>query len=668
MNGKCIVIDTESTFRPERITEIAKQRGLDQKKVLKNIFVAKAYNSDHQVVLAEKAKDMINEHDVRLIVVDSLMSHFRSDYSGRGELAPRQQKLNRHIHALQKLADTHNIAVYVTNQVMARPDVMFGDPTAAVGGHIVGHACVTGDTLIQLSDGSIKQIKDVQPDEFISANFKSMKLEKKKSDAKFVNREIKDVYEIDTGSRIKASPLHRFFRLNNLEIEKVRAQDLKEGDWLLHAGKIDVGYELQSLPEIETEELVTISEKGVEMIMDFFKSRNISEKGVHINSFIKPRQFRRFLNQGWPTNVNNIHRLIEMGLEDDILDCVERYESYKHRRISMPTVLTEDVSQVLGYFLGDGNLEKRSLRFTDSRKEVLEHYRSLVEGLFGIISEIRHVSNKNAFRLEINSIHAKRMFEKIKDNYMESVSKSPAGVVAAFIRGFADAKGYVSKERPRVTIAQKSEQVIKMVQMLLVRFGIRSAIWDGRKAYKLIIDGRDIIKFKEEIGLTAKDKALLLEKWAEHCDNTYTRELYPINRKIIWNMLSEAGFEPSKYIKTRPSSYKGIHKKELQNAAEALLGTKHKEKAEFLLNLINGDVRIEKIKKIKKLPNSESLYDISIPENHNYIANGFVVHNSTYRLYLRKSKANKRIARLIDSPNMPEGEAIFSLTEKGIED
>ena len=140
LNGKCIFIDTESTFRPERITQIAEARGLDAKKVRGNILIAKAYNSDHQVVLAERAKDMIKQENVRLIIIDSMMSHFRSDYSGRGELAPRQQKLNRHLHALQKTADMHNIAVYITNQVMSRPDMMFGDPTAAVGGHILGHA------------------------------------------------------------------------------------------------------------------------------------------------------------------------------------------------------------------------------------------------------------------------------------------------------------------------------------------------------------------------------------------------------------------------------------------------------------------------------------------------------------------------------------------------
>ena len=139
LNGRCLFIDTESTFRPERMVQMAEAKELDPKKVLKNILVAKAYNSDHQVVLAEKAKDMIKEHNIKLLIVDSLMAHFRTDYTGRGELNPRQQKLNRHIHTLQKLADTYNMAIYVTNQVMARPDIMFGDPTIHVGGHVVGH-------------------------------------------------------------------------------------------------------------------------------------------------------------------------------------------------------------------------------------------------------------------------------------------------------------------------------------------------------------------------------------------------------------------------------------------------------------------------------------------------------------------------------------------------
>jgi DNA repair protein RadA len=142
LNGYAVIIDTENTFRPERIVQLAESMGLDPKKVLKKIKIARAYSSDHQMLLVEKISELIDKEklNVKLVVVDSLMGLFRSEYAGRGTLANRQQKLNRHLHDLQRLADRYNLAVYVTNQVMSRPDVFFGDPTAAIGGNIVGHA------------------------------------------------------------------------------------------------------------------------------------------------------------------------------------------------------------------------------------------------------------------------------------------------------------------------------------------------------------------------------------------------------------------------------------------------------------------------------------------------------------------------------------------------
>jgi len=139
LGGKVVFIDTENTFRPERIQDMAKAVGLNPQKALEGIFVARAYNSDHQVLLAEKAAEVVKKEDVKLIIVDSITAAFRSDYTGRGTLANRQQKLNRHLHQLQRMADVYNLAIYVTNQVMARPDVLFGDPTVPIGGHIMGH-------------------------------------------------------------------------------------------------------------------------------------------------------------------------------------------------------------------------------------------------------------------------------------------------------------------------------------------------------------------------------------------------------------------------------------------------------------------------------------------------------------------------------------------------
>jgi DNA repair protein RadA len=139
--GKAVYIDTEGTFRPERVIQIAESKGLNPENVLKNILVARAFNSDHQILLIDKIAEMVRDGEpIRIVVVDSLTAHFRAEYAGRGMLADRQQKLNKYLHTLMKMGEQYNIAIYVTNQVMSNPAMMFGDPTTAIGGNIVGHA------------------------------------------------------------------------------------------------------------------------------------------------------------------------------------------------------------------------------------------------------------------------------------------------------------------------------------------------------------------------------------------------------------------------------------------------------------------------------------------------------------------------------------------------
>ncbi|MEC8979257.1 MAG: DNA repair and recombination protein RadA [Candidatus Thermoplasmatota archaeon] len=140
LGGEVFYIDTEDTFRPERIAQMANGIGIDPNEALERIHVARAYNSAHQMLLVDEIKRMSKSVDVKLIIVDSLTSHFRAEYVGRGMLATRQQKLNRHLKELKQLSDVFNAIVLVTNQVMSKPDAMWGDPTKAIGGHIVGHA------------------------------------------------------------------------------------------------------------------------------------------------------------------------------------------------------------------------------------------------------------------------------------------------------------------------------------------------------------------------------------------------------------------------------------------------------------------------------------------------------------------------------------------------
>ncbi|XGW26675.1 hypothetical protein V3C99_007352 [Haemonchus contortus] len=144
--GKCMWIDTEGTFRPERLIPIAERFNMMSKHVLENIAVARCYNSDHQISLLTTAAAMMAESRYALLVVDSATGLFRTDYSGRGELAARQMALSKMMRLLIKLADEFGVAVVITNQVVAQVDggAMFQmDAKKPIGGNIVAHMSTT---------------------------------------------------------------------------------------------------------------------------------------------------------------------------------------------------------------------------------------------------------------------------------------------------------------------------------------------------------------------------------------------------------------------------------------------------------------------------------------------------------------------------------------------
>jgi len=139
LDGRALYIDTENTFRPERIVSIAQARGFDPQKSLENIIVAKAYNSAHQELIIEETGPVVESRGVRLVIVDSAVAHFRAEFLGRATLSERQQRLNRFMHILVRLADTYSVAVVVTNQIQSAPDAIFGDSVRATGGNVMAH-------------------------------------------------------------------------------------------------------------------------------------------------------------------------------------------------------------------------------------------------------------------------------------------------------------------------------------------------------------------------------------------------------------------------------------------------------------------------------------------------------------------------------------------------
>ena len=137
--SRALYIDTENTFRPERIASIASARKIDPNHALENVIVAKAYNSSHQEVIIQESANIINLHNIKIMIVDSIVSHYRAEFLGRSFLSERQQRINRLLHILLRIAETCKIAVVITNQIQSSPDAIFGDPNKATGGNVMAH-------------------------------------------------------------------------------------------------------------------------------------------------------------------------------------------------------------------------------------------------------------------------------------------------------------------------------------------------------------------------------------------------------------------------------------------------------------------------------------------------------------------------------------------------
>ncbi len=158
LEGRVLFIDTEGTFSAQRVYQMAEASGLEAERVLDGIFYSRVYNSDHQILTVDHALKVCKEENVKLLVVDSVLSHFRGEYIGRESLSERQQRLNSHLHKLLRIAQALNLAVVITNQVQANPQAFFGDPTRPAGGNILAHAS-THRIMLKKASGGLRVAK-----------------------------------------------------------------------------------------------------------------------------------------------------------------------------------------------------------------------------------------------------------------------------------------------------------------------------------------------------------------------------------------------------------------------------------------------------------------------------------------------------------------------------
>jgi len=265
-----------------------------------------------------------------------------------------------------------------------------------------------------------------------------------------------------------------------------------------------------------------------------------------------------------------------------------------------------------------------------------------------------------------------KLVKELKKNIFKYIGRSTNNHVKYFVKGFADAVGCVDKKRPRFSISQKNKNFLQGLQLLFLRLGIRSRLNMQKSkdnfCFYLLFDNKDFLSFAQKVGVTASDKKKIMEEMVQKSKKSRQKEMIPIKTEELWQLMKEEGIKPYKFL-SKDNLFISLNRlNKILIEFDKIMALKNPGKVLFLKKIVGGEIRFEKIRKITTQNNTESLYDISVPVMENYIANGFIVHNSTYRCYLRRGKKGTRVAKLVDAPALAEGEIVFQITDEGIRD
>jgi peptide subunit release factor 1 (eRF1)/intein/homing endonuclease len=440
-----------------------------------------------------------------------------------------------------------------------------------------GGQCLSPDTLIMKDNGEVIEIKDSHnPLIIVSENFNSEMSEETPIIARWENE--KEIFKITTcypRFQIKASKEHTFFVRTEKGVEEKLLSEIKEGDYLIFPEKINLN----------------LDDQYIEFTPQITQEFNIKE-------------------------------------------------------VNIPQKIGEDISKVLGYYLGDGSYEIDRITFFEQRKEVANYYKSLIEKIFGIEVKYTFRKDKNYHQLRVYSRIISQLFKKMmpeKDKTLNEkipplILKSSDKSLASFISGFFDAEGYVSGGR--VAFGINNETLTKQFQMALLRLGIISSIWEydnnknpysGNKRYTLAIDDLESLKkFKELINFTSKEKQDKLNILINNRSNRSKVRQIAVSgsevAKIIRNSgLNTRDFHCGYFFCNKRQMSKEIFKKRILNKIHNL-ELKRRLEMFFLSNLV-----VAKISKIEPIGMQKTI-DIET-KNHNFIANGLIVHNSSQRFH-----------------------------------
>ncbi|MFH1452266.1 MAG: LAGLIDADG family homing endonuclease [archaeon] len=528
-----------------------------------------------------------------------------------------------------------------------------------------GGQCLSPDTLLMKDDGEIIEIKDSHnPLIIVSENFNKESSEETPLIAKWEND--KQLFEIITKfprMKIKASKDHTFFVRTRNGIEEKPLEKIKEGDYLLIPEKINIEGKNIIINPIKYYNSFIINEEGRKLLLKKRKEKNLFQREIAEDIGLTQTALSQYEIGKRNIRRSQLQKLCER-FEINPESFLEKYtEPYKYQEINLPKELTKDFAKVLGYFLGDGTLEKDRLTFFEQRKELSDYYKNLFDKLFNVATSYKFRESKNYHQLRITSRPLVRLIQNefseilgtLNSQFPKKVFLSKNEILASFISGLFDAEGWVSSNR--VGIGMHNEKIIRQLQLSLLRFGIISSVleYDNRKntysdniRYTLTIeDNTSLKKFEELINFNSEEKISKLRNILQNRSNKSNVRQLAVNGKEVARILRNSGLtteqfnSPLFFVNKRQMS-KNIFKEKILDKIENPDLKKRLEKY-YLSNLI--PVKISKISPL----GIEKTVDIET-KNHNFIANCLIVHNSAQRFSrIRESMAKEFFKRVAEA-------------------
>jgi len=509
-----------------------------------------------------------------------------------------------------------------------------------------GGQCLVKGTLIQTADGLILPIeRSHNPMQVKSVITEGLSMVDSPITGKWETQKNK-VYKIVTKYprlEVESSKDHVFFVSTQNGIAEKPAEELKVGDFLIMPEKIQIDGELQKIDCKRFYNSFIISEEGQRTIKQKRLEKNLQQKELAKRTGVTQTTISSFEIGKLNADSKTLAELCKV-LEIDFNEFILQYAAPKHHQgstINLPTEVDYELSQFLGYLIGDGTIEQNRLTFFEQNEQVATAYKKKFDKYFRLDSSYRFRDSKNYHQIRFTSRPLVRLIQEefpevIKKEVPEKVLRSKNDVVAGFLTGIFDAEGYVSA---KLAIGMNNKRIIQQIQMLLLRFGILSSVYeyDNRRnpyskkiRYTLeISDKQSLVNFKKSIGFTSlKKNEKLAVNITKSTDITRNRQILASGKSVAELLkkhdITLHDFGASAFFNNKRMMGKPVFNKKF------LAKIRNKSLKEKLLKIYNSPVLPVKISKIVVRNEEGSMIDISV-KNENFIANGVIVHNSAMR-------------------------------------